>query len=110
MLSSTTQNHARSAWKSSVCPSVRLDQVGRKPPDGRDDEDDELGRLEKSLRLGDAMDVRVVAALYGTGYATGYGTGSIGGGQLGCSLAWMHRCGMGLGWVVAAKCPVVVEE
>ena len=25
-------------------------------------------------------------------------------------LAWMHRCGMGLGWVVAAKCPVVVEE
>ena len=70
-----------------MCPSVRLDQVGRKQhPDGRDDEDDELGRLEKSLRLGDAMDVRVVGALYGTGYATGYGTGSIGGGHLVCSL------------------------
>src|SRR6478672_9873818 len=87
MLSSTTQNHARSAWKSSVCPSVRLDQVGRKHPDGRDDEDDELGRLEKSLRLGDAMDVRVVAALYGTGYATGYGTGSMGGGHFSVLLA-----------------------
>jgi hypothetical protein len=32
-----------------VCPSVRLDQVGRKQPDGREDEDDELGRLEKAF-------------------------------------------------------------
>jgi hypothetical protein len=26
------------------------------------------------------------------------------------TLALIHRCGGGLGWVVKAKCPVVVEE